>query len=921
MLKNNTSIFILLGILIAIAIGLQFIGKKTNKINKIIHAVPEDAAIIMETNSFADLIYKFNNENLMKTEFAEIVNWKSFFYKINYFDSIFSKEGNINNLFTDNNIIISSHFSGKKNIDLLFLIPLKNTKNTDIIKNFISKQIFQKGTIKQRSYENSSIFDVEFLNDEEKINNFHYYFTKNAFIISFSKILLEKSVRKIQHKKSILNNKAFNALSSTTGKNVDANIYVNYSFFHRILSTFTLSDFTPNIEFFNNFASWSALDLKLKNNAVLLSGFTYANDSLNHYLSTFKNQEPIDNEFVRVLPNNTSAFIALNFSDIKSWQKRYIKYLKKYGDYKSFIAKQKKYRNNAKIKDFFYNNIEGNVSIAWVNKSISEGKNDIVGVFQLEDPKKLQEKLKNLIAVDSLDNIAVLKKTIIDKEKNILVKRFLLPQIFSNMFGKIFLNLEASYYYFADDYIVFAKSPQILKSFYKKYKFNSNLENDVDYQNYSKSISSKSNIFVYSNFTYSKPIIESLLNKTSKKLYKENIKKFNNLQAFTAQFASSKDFVFSSIYLNYNPLYKRKNKYVWQINLENVLHKKPQIVLNHNTGNNETVFQDVNNTLYLVSETGKVLWKKHINEKILGEIHQVDFYKNNKLQLMFNTKNKIYLIDRNGKDVENYPIKFKSPATNPVAVFDYKNNKDYRILVACENKNIYLLDKSANKIEGWAFEKTQTNVTQIAQHFVNDNKDYIVFSDNKKTYIVNRRGEIRVKPEYDFIRNKNTKFYFEKGTTKKDARFVCTDTKGIVHFIFTDGSMKKMNISNFSQNHKFAYIDLLGNGSKYFVYTDNKKLKVFNRDKTLRFEHEFSVNINNSIAFYKFSKGIRYIGVTEQSKNKIYLFNPNGKLVKGFPMNGCSPFTISQINKKSKTLSIIVGSSNKNLYNYSFNKK
>jgi len=918
MLKNKVSIFILLGVLIAIAIGIQFIDKDKKTVNKIIKAVPKDAAIIIEVNNFSELIYKFSRQNLIKKEFESLVSFKSFFDKINYLDSTFAKERIIKNIFTDNNIIISSHFSGKNSNEILLLVTIKKGTDADELRKFISKKISKIGSIKQRSYEDINVFDVEFYKDEDKQNNFYYYFVDNSFIFSFSKILLEKSARKIKSKSSILSDKAFKTLSATIGKNVDANIYINYNYFPKVSLNLIDLKYQSSIEFFNNFASWSAFDLKLKKDAILLSGFTYADDSLNQYLSIFNNQDPVDNEFIEILPNNTSTFVAFNFSDINEWKKSYIKYLRKYGNYNKFKNKKNIYNTN--IKDLFYNNIEGNACISWVNKSVSEGTNDIVGIFQLSDTESFTEEMNTLVTKSDSLNRLIRKRNIIDAKEDIAIKQFLIPDVFSQLLGKIFSNLDASFYLIVDDYIVFAKSQAVLKSFYEKYKSGNSLKNDIDYQNFSKSISSESNIFIYSNFSYSKSIINNLLNNNSKIIYKKNIKKINKLQAFTLQFSSSKNLMFSSIYLNYNPLHKRENKHIWETKLNSTLYKKPQIVINHNTRNNEVVFQDVNNNLYLVGETGKILWTKKLNEKILGKIHQIDFYKNNKLQLMFNTKNHIYLIDRNGEKVENYPIKIKSPATNPIAIFDYDNNKNYRILVACENKEVYLLDKFANKIEGWVFTQTKTHVKQPAQHFVNDNKDYIIFSDNKKTYIVNRRGKLRVKPEYDFERSKNSKFYFEKGKSKKDARFVCTDNKGVAHFIFTDGTIKKMVLGNFSANHNFGYVDLLGSGAKYFVYTDNKKLKVFNRDKSLRFEQEFNTSIKNSLSFYKFNKGIKYIGVSEKNKNKIYLFNPNGKLVKGFPMNGCSPFTITSINKKSKLLNLIVGSSNKYLYNYSFLK-
>ncbi|MBN1252144.1 MAG: hypothetical protein JXR51_06450 [Bacteroidales bacterium] len=916
MLKNRTTIFITIGILILIAIGMQFIGKKEKTINQTIKAIPEDAAIILESNNLYELIDKFNSKNLIKKEFSDISVMNGLFDNLDFLDSVLTNEIQLKNIFSNNNVIISSHFSGKKSNEFLFVVPIKKKTDADAIKNFISKKVSKSAIIKQRDYENINIFDVNFYEEIDQENNFYYYFENNSFVFSFSKILLEKSARKINKKNSILSNSAFRKLSATAGKNVDANIYINYNFFPKILSNFVNQDYNSAIDFLDYFAYWSAFDLKLKDDAIILSGYTYAKDSINQYLSTFNKQKSLDNDFLEVLPNNTAAFVALNLSNINEWKNQYISYLKRYDKFKKYIKPQTKYEND--INDLFYKNIEGSACIAWINKSLSQGENDIVGVFQLADNEKFTEEMNNLSPIDSLDKKVLNKLISIDSENNINAKQFFLPKIFSVLFGNIFNNLNASYYFITDDYVVFANSVSVLSNFYQKLKIKNSLKNDTDFQNFSKSISSESNIFVYSNFSYSKLLINNILNSEYQKNYIKNIEKFNKLQAISLQFSSSKELFFSSIYLNYKPVYKRDSKNIWEIKLDTLIIEKPQIVKNHNTGNNDVILQDANNKLYLISEEGKILWKKKLSEKILGKIHQIDFYKNNKLQYMFNTKSTFYLIDRNGNNVENYPINFKSPATNGISIFDYDKNKDYRILVACENKNIYLLNKNGGKIDGWEFGETQSLVHNEAQHFIHDKKDYIIFSDINKTYIVDRRGKIRIKPQLNFERSKNNKFYFEKGKSKEDARFVCTNNKGVIYFIFLDGSVKKLNLDEFSENHNFSYVDLLGNNANYFVFTDNNKLIVYNRDKSVRFENKFNSSIDNSLSFYQFNKGIKYIGLTEKNKNKIYLFNPNGKLITGFPMDGCSPFNITSINTKSKNLNLIVGSNNNKLNNYSF---
>ena len=107
----------------------------------------------------------------------------------------------------------------------------------------------------------------------------------------------------------------------------------------------------------------------------------------------------------------------------------------------------------------------------------------------------------------------------------------------------------------------------------------------------------------------------------------------------------------------------------------------PHFVKNYITKKLDIVVQDTKNNLNLISNNGKVLWKKRIDQPILGKVSQIDIYKNGGLQLIFNTKNKIYVLDRNGKDVMPFPKTFKDPITQPLAVFDYDKNKNYRILI------------------------------------------------------------------------------------------------------------------------------------------------------------------------------------------------------------------------------------------------
>ena len=91
--------------------------------------------------------------------------------------------------------------------------------------------------------------------------------------------------------------------------------------------------------------------------------------------------------------------------------------------------------------------------------------------------------------------------------------------------------------------------------------------------------------------------------------------------------------------LNFENQVKNERQLNWSVDLNNSILLKPQITKNHTNNKNEKeVFtQDTDNAIYLISTSGKILWNKSIGGKILGNVSQIDFYKNKKLQILFNT--------------------------------------------------------------------------------------------------------------------------------------------------------------------------------------------------------------------------------------------------------------------------------------------
>ena len=191
----------------------------------------------------------------------------------------------------------------------------------------------------------------------------------------------------------------------------------------------------------------------------------------------------------------------------------------------------------------------------------------------------------------------------------------------------------------------------------------------------------------------------------------------------------------------------------FETSISNEIILGPLIVKNHINNSNEIVVQDSENILYLINNLGQVEWTKKIDGKIIREINQIDSYKNGKLQLAFVTKKSLYMLDRKGRDVGKFPLKFNDSITKPLSVFDYDNNKNYRLLITQDNE-LYMFDSKGNIIRGFNYDKKGRIITK-PKHFRISNKDIIVFKTNDELTILNRRGKVRIKTKrkYNFSEN------------------------------------------------------------------------------------------------------------------------------------------------------------------------
>jgi hypothetical protein len=157
---------------------------------------------------------------------------------------------------------------------------------------------------------------------------------------------------------------------------------------------------------------------------------------------------------------------------------------------------------------------------------------------------------------------------------------------------------------------------------------------------------------------------------------------------------------------------------------------------------------------------------------------------------------------------------------------------------------------------------------------------------------------------------------FSPGNSNLSSRFLTTNNKGTVKSIDLNGNVESLDLSKFTSKHFFKCYDINSNGILDYIYLDNSKLEVFEQNKSIIFTHDFKKNIKSSPNIYLFPGNKNKIGVSSESENEIYLFNADGTLYRGFPLKGCSAFSIGTINSSQNHFNLLVGGENDLLYNY-----
>ena len=748
-----------------------------------------------------------------------------------------------------------------------FLNSFKNTntynqyKTLNVLKNIKTKHPIYIGI------ENDSTFTFSFstkytdsLIKTDSVNIKNISFNK----IDFTQLSLDKSILYTTKIDSIIigsNNKTllYNlATSKSKAKHFQNSIAIQdksaaFSVIINENSTIKTPFFNQKLTL-NSFTNYISLDADVSQDQIILNGITKGTDSTKSLINVFKNTNAQSNAIANIAPSNSNGFLSIT--------------------YKNYLTFNKNLNTFNHTKDTLVNPL--------LKHSIEFGE------VYFND--------SNLFIINSEDIIAT-KEALLNQQniaedyRNVTIYNYNNPNIFNDSLSPFIINVTANNYCILDQFVVFGNSTEALENVIANYQNQTTFSSREYYKNVVSKVSTDASILQVLT-------PESLSHTFQQNLNSAKDFNFKDYKTSVLQFIYDRDFAHVNAVIN-----KAKQNYrdqtiseVFNISLENEILNNPQFVTNHQSKQKEIIAQDINNKLYLISNNGKIIWTKQIDEAILGRVNQIDMYKNGRLQLAFATKNHVYILDRNGKDVDNFPLKFKDEITQPLAVFDYDKRKKYRLFVT-QNNSVLVYDIKGKPVKGFDFNKTKSPILTTPKHIRIGTKDYIVIKTENKLHIVSRRGKTRVTPKTSLTFSNQPVFEYKNGftTTTKDGKLVLISTNGSVQILNT----------NLKPNHSIV------STTQTMVTQSDNLLNI--KDKKLELD---LANYTNANLFYINNK--IYISITDTQNQKVLLYDSNAELLKNFPVYGTSAIDLDQIDKDNKLEFVTKGDKN-NILVYKIN--
>lgn len=735
----------------------------------------------------------------------------------------------------------------KSDYDLVYAYALQEQEYTKLVNSNTLKLPNQK--ITNRFY---SGFEIRELRDNTNKVIHAFAYVKGVLVISESSFLIENAIRVFESKEKVnfrTQNKSLFQFASI--KSDAGNLFVNFSQLSH--SALVNTQLRKSIPILQNLAESSILDVKVDSDLISMNGFTLDSTVSSLGLSVFQDQKSIKFDMARFIPNYSKSLVYYGVSDLK------------------------RYTQSISDSDLINLNFQQELAVC----SVNEEQEKFIVIIKLAN--------QDISNFDSGKYSESYSGYEIKSLKAGLLKAF--DQLVPKDTFDFFMVKEG--------FAFLSKDIDELKSLIDAIESDDTWGKSLAFQEFYERGLQESNVSLF----FRDPIMPlDGVNEKWKPLF--DSLRLSSISWASIQFSALDNHFYTSLNLALPSQGEKKSinksKTSGSFRLQNSI-AAAFPVKNHSTGSSELLLQDSTFRIFLFSSDNGSLWHYQLDAMMLA-VHQIDYFKNGKLQYLITTPSSLYLIDRLGRDVQGFPKKLTYNVRFSDVV-DYDKSKNYRYLLSSGEKDIYILDKSAVALEGWSPNRLPFDVGYSPGHYKIGNKDYfLVISKDGAVHLINRKGDLEKKTQLK-IGSFSGDYFLETGPTMGNSFIYTISLDGVIAKQSFDGKSKSQENLVKGNNSKFYLKKVMGRSDFYFFRIDTDKIAVFNKLNQLVFERQNPGSTTLLPSVVSLPQGKSIFCFYDEEQKLSYLYDQIGNPVVNRPLES----TISPVfgnNVKSKKLFI-----------------
>ena len=158
-------------------------------------------------------------------------------------------------------------------------------------------------------------------------------------------------------------------------------------------------------------------------------------------------------------------------------------------------------------------------------------------------------------------------------------------------------------------------------------------------------------------------------------------------------------------------------------------------VVNYTDGKTNYLYQNAHKSICLNDENGKGVWGIPFKEDLCGRVQCIDYYFNKKIQFLFCAGNKLYLLDRLGHWVKDFPVALSKPVLLGPDVYDFTGAGGYTVMILHTDNSLERYNLHGQKPEGWKGIQAPETVKNLPELLESKGKRYWVVRTSVRTLV------------------------------------------------------------------------------------------------------------------------------------------------------------------------------------------